>query len=125
MKIIKYIILMRQLLFNANADLIGINRYQNTIQNHNTGLQEICIENTKTALENALLKQYYSFLTASKSIKTKTDNTANTNETFAELKTVVKRTFRRNQYFKNMQSDWIKGYLTKNLFSTKVTWDDP
>ena len=105
MKIIKYITFIQQLLFYANADLIGINRYQNTIQNHNTGLQEILIENSKTALESALLKQYYSFLTTTKSIQTKTDNTANTSATFAKLKTVVKRTFRRNRYFKNMQSD--------------------
>ena len=105
MKVIKYIIFIQQFLFYANADLIGINRYQNTIQNHNTGLQEILIENSKTALESALLKQYYSFLTASKSIQTKTANTANTNESFVKLKTVVKRTFRRNRYFKNMQSD--------------------
>ena len=103
-----YFIFIRQLLFYANADLIGINRYQNTIQNHNTGLREILIENSKTTLESALLKQYYSFLTASKSIQTKTDNTANTNESFAKLKTVFKKIFRRNRYFKNMHSDWIK-----------------
>ena len=105
MKIIRYIIFIQQFLFYAKADLIGFNRYQNTIKNHNTGLQEILIEKSKTALESALLDQYYSFLTASKSIETKTDNTANTDLTFAKLKSVVKRTFRRNRYFKNMQSD--------------------
>lgn len=98
-------ILLRQLFNPATADLIGINRYQNTIQNHNTGLKEILIKNSKTALESALLEQYYSFLSASKSIQMMVKSTTHNDEKFSKLKTVVKRTFRRNRYLKNMQSD--------------------
>ena len=105
MKFLKYIILLRQLFNASTADLIGINRYQNTIRNHNTGLKEILIENSKTALEIALLKQYDSFLSASKSNQTKAKNAIHGDEKFSKLKTVVKRNFRRNLYFKNMQSD--------------------
>ena len=104
MEFLKFMILLRQLFNAATADLIGINRYQNTIQNHNTGLKEILIENSKTALESALLKQYYSFLSASNFIQT-AKSTTHSDEKFSKLKTVVKRTFRRNRYFKNMQSD--------------------
>ena len=105
MEFLKYIVLLRQLFNAATADLIGINRYQNTIQNHNTGLNEILIEKSKSALESALLQQYYSFLSASKSIQTMAKSTTHSDEKFSKLKTVVKRTFRRNRYFKTMQSD--------------------
>ena len=105
MKFLKYIFLLRQLFNAATADLIGKNRYQKTIQNHNTGLKEISIKNSKTALDNALLEQYYSFLSASKSIQMMVKSTTHSDEKFSKLKTVVKRTFRRNRYFKNMQSD--------------------
>ena len=98
-------ILLRQFFNAATADLIGINRYQKTIQNHNTGLKEILIENSKTALESALVKQYYSFLSASKSIQSMAKNSSHRDEKFSKLKNVVKGTFRRNRYFKNMQSD--------------------
>ena len=110
MKVSKPLILLLHLLCRASSDLIGINRYQNTIQHHNTGLKEIIIGNSKAVLERALLKQYYSFLAETTSIGTKvterqesikTDNSA---ETLAKLKNVVKRAFRRRRYFKNMQS---------------------
>ena len=105
MEFLKFMIFLRQFFNAATADLIGINRYQNTIQNHNLGLKEILIKNSKTALESALLNQYYSFLSASKSIQTIAKSTTHSDEKFSKLKTVVKRTFRRNRYFKNMQSD--------------------
>ena len=119
MKIIKIIIFIQQFWNVAISDLIGINRYQNTIQNHNTGLNDILVEYSKTALERALLKQYISFLTASKSVQTQQSNSSNirhvmtafkaknenADEKFAKLRTAVKRTFRRHRYFKNMQQN--------------------
>ena len=117
MKIIKIIFFIQQFWNFAIGDLIGINRYQNTIQNHNTGLNDILVEYSKTALERALLKQYFSFLTASTSVQTQQFNSSNmrhvmtafkaknenADEKFAKLRTVLKRTFRRHRYFKNMQ----------------------
>ena len=103
MNVIKSMFLMQQFFNVTGADLIGINRYQNIIKNHNTGLQEIMVANSKTALESALLKQYYSFLAASTSNQKEQSQTY-INDKFFKLKTIVKRTYRRNQYIQNMKS---------------------
>ena len=89
------------------SDLIGINRYQNTIQHHNTGLKQILIGKSIAALENALLKQYVSFLEGSMSKRlsngSKIDGKISTATKLTGLEN-VKRSFRRHRYFQNMQS---------------------
>ena len=89
------------------SDLIGINKYQNTIQHHNIVIKQILIGKSRAALENALLKRYFSFVegstTGTLSNGSKIDGKISTATKLTKLEN-VKRNFRRHRYFKYMQS---------------------
>ena len=107
MRVQKQLITLLLLSSKTSSDLIGINRYQNTIQHHNTGLKQILIGKSRTALENALLKQYFSFAEESTSERmlngSKIDGKISAATKLTKLEN-VKRSFRRHRYFQNMQS---------------------
>ena len=107
MRVQKQLIILLLWSSETSSDLIGINRYQNIILHHNIGLKQILIGKSRAALENALLKQYFSFVEGSTSGRlpngSKIDGKISAATKLTKLEN-VKRNFRRHRYFQNMQS---------------------